>query len=119
MSVISQLMQSDSSLIFRDWGVPAQLRETTSSYNVESGEVDEQSSTTLVTIIPQQNETNPVAATAATLQFNEHHYLIQKLDVPQGVVLTSSQLLVNETCYRILTVHESQVPGLLLLHCVP
>ncbi len=118
MSVLSQIMQVDALRIFEDWGVPAQLCETNGSYDVESGEVEEQSSTTPITVIPQQHQGKPVDATAATLQFAQRDYLMRKQDLPEGASLTSSHLEVDGVRYRILSVHESQVPEILLLHCI-
>jgi len=110
-------MSPDVDQFFHDWGIPATLEHVLHSYDPTTGDVEETSTTTNVTIVDgNQNAVNH-PRTSALAATQSAHFLIRSKEFPETMDLGQLRLLRDQHGYAIQRVHESPIPGLLLLEC--
>lgn len=113
-----QLFQQDSGQMFLDWGQPAQIRERSRQFDVETGNLVESRYSVSVTVIPLQGAPEHVARMAASLNHTNRLFLARESELPKGIELSSSQLGWNGLDFEIRSWARSGHSDLVTLECV-
>lgn len=104
-------------LLLADWGQPAQLRETVSYYDPESGQLEQSDTETALVVIPGPGTHHRDPRTAVIDHTATSTFLVETAQLPAEVRPDTSQLAVANCLYTITKLESSPLSGLTLLHC--
>lgn len=115
MSVTASLPADALQLLFADWGVPVTLRQVSAAYDLQTGELQETFSDTLLSAVPGGTAQQMVANTAGQLRIEERTFLVRSTDLPAAVSPATTRLLHAGREYRLLGIDRSALDDLTLL----
>lgn len=110
-------MSPDVDQLFQDWGLPATLEYVLHSYDPLTGDLEANSTSTAVTIVTGNQSAASSSQTAAPVPAQNAQFLIRKKEFSDTMELARTRLLFSDHRFLIQRVHESPIPGLLLLEC--
>jgi hypothetical protein len=107
---------TSTDMLFADWGQPATLVRSSSTYDPATGQITTTATELNITVIPGPVATELSTATQALAPEEAHLFLMRSSDLPAAPELLQSALYWNAHNYAIRQLDESSQLGITLVH---